>query len=68
MGSHNSKNCKKLFKEMRKHGVLINERNGRKSIYIISHPKAKEAYYCHFGENAIIPLKRWIKRNLGLDL
>ena len=65
MGSHNSKNCKKLFKEMRKHGVLFKERNGK---WIVSHPNAKEAYYCHFGEKAITPLKKWIKRQLGIDL
>ena len=32
------------------------------------HPKAKQAYLMHYGEKSIHEVRRWIKRELKIDI
>jgi hypothetical protein len=62
---HSSSSCRKLIKKLRKLGVHLEEkRNG----FLLTHPKAKEAYLMHYGEKAIHPVRRWVKRELKVDI
>ena len=49
---------------MKKNVSIWIERNG----FLLTHPKAKEAYLMHYGEKAIHPVRRWVKRELGVDI
>lgn len=62
---HQSNGMKKVIKQLKKNGVVMQEtKNGA----FLRHPKAKEQYLMHFSERAIHEVRRWAKRNLGIQL
>ena len=63
--NHTSSGLKKLMKRMRKLGFIIHKRNGKD---IVSHSKADQSYYCHFGDKAIKPIMSWARKETGIDL
>lgn len=61
------KNINQILRSLEKLGYSIDTGNG--SIAKIYHPdKSKPFYSCHIGERALHPLRRFAKKNWGLDL
>ena len=61
------KNINQILRSLEKIGYTIDTGNG--SIAKIYHPdKSKPFYSCHIGEKALHPLRRFAKKNWGLDL
>ena len=48
-------------------GIGCTFKETKKGVFLY-HPKAKEAYLMHYGEKAIHPVRRWVKRELGIDI
>ncbi len=62
---HVSSSCKKLMKKLKALGCTF--KPTKKGVFLY-HPKAKEAYLMHYGERAIHPVRRWVKREIGVDI
>lgn len=62
---HQSNGMKKVIKQLKKNGVRLQEtKNGA----FLRHPNVEEQYLMHFSERAIHEVRRWAKRNLGIQL
>ena len=56
---------KKVIKQLKKEGVSLYE---TKHGAFLRHPKVEEQYLMHFSERAIHEVRRWAKRNLGIEV
>jgi DNA-binding GntR family transcriptional regulator len=62
---HQSNGMKKVIKQLKKEGVVLHE---TKKGAFLRHPKVKEQYLMHYSERAIHEVRRWAKRNLGIEV
>ena len=56
------KDYNKLMKEVSKDPKFTIEKSGRKNTIKLVHTESGELYSIHPGDNAIFPLKKWIKK------
>ena len=62
---HISNGMKKDIKQLKKNGVILHQ---TKKGAFLRHPKAKEQYLMHYSERAIHEVRRWAKRNIGIEV
>ena len=58
------KDYNKLMKEVSKNPNFNIEKSGRKNTIKLVRISTGELYSIHPGDNAIVPLKKWIKKQL----
>jgi hypothetical protein len=62
---HISNGMKKVIKQLKKNGVILHQ---TKKGAFLRHPKAEEQYLMHYSERAIHEVRRWAKRNIGIEV
>lgn len=62
---HQSSGMRKVVKQLRKLGVIMQQ---KKNGTMLSHPKANSRYLMHYSEKAIHEVRRWVKRELKVDV
>ena len=65
MGKHNSNGMRKVLKQLRKLGV---DAEKKASGFFLTHTDVDEGYLMHYGERAIHPVRRWVKKHFGVDI
>ena len=66
MSKHSSSGMRKALKQLKKLGIRLEYKS--KGIMLIPSDKNIPAYMMHYGEKAIHPVRRWVKRHYGVDI
>ena len=56
------KEYNKLMKEIKKTGLFTLEKTTRKPTVKLIHTESGDMYSIHPGDNAVAPLKKWVKK------
>tara|TARA_Y100000310_G_C20625600_1_gene785706 strand:+ start:994 stop:1194 length:201 start_codon:yes stop_codon:yes gene_type:complete len=62
---HSSNGMRKVIKQLESLGIKV--KKTKKGLFLM-HPNVKESYLMHYGERAIHPVRRWVKRHFGVDI